>query len=207
MEMTAEAQQQLAQRRLRGRLTLVVLVLVFALPLVVASWIFYNPQVWTPSHYTNHGQLIDPPRPVESLSLLDDAGQPFDENRLRQHWTLMYVGRSECDLSCEAALFKTRQLRLALGRDIDRLERLYLRTDSQDADGLSGMREKHPRLTFVGGDESALAPLMNLLGSDAHDHVYLLDPLGNIVLRYGPEASSKGMLKDVKKLLRNSRIG
>jgi cytochrome oxidase Cu insertion factor (SCO1/SenC/PrrC family) len=69
------------------------------------------------------------------------------------------------------------------------------------------MREKHPRLTFVSGDESALAPLMSLLGSDAHDHVYLLDPLGNIVLRYGPEASSKGMLKDVKKLLRNSRIG
>jgi hypothetical protein len=195
------------RRRLIGRLTLVAVVMVFALPLLLANWVYHNPDVWTPTYFTNHGELMDPPRPIETLSLVTAEGDRLTVEHLRHRWTLMYVGDGHCDLYCQAALFKTRQARLALGNDIDRVQRLYLLTEAEAAREVLPLREEHPGLKFGTGDQSALSPLLQLLGADAEDHVYLVDPHGNVVLRYSTEATSRGMFIDMKKLLKNSRIG
>lgn len=195
------------KKRLLGRVTLIAVVSVFALPLIFANWIFHHPEVWTPTHFTNHGELIDPPRPIESLSLTTLEGERFTLDQILHRWTLLYVGDGECDLYCAAALFKTRQVRLALGHDIDRVQRVYLLTEADAAGGLAPVRTEHPGLKVGTGGGDDLAALLNLLGADAEDHVYLVDPHGNVVLRYDTEASSRGMLNDLKKLLKNSRIG
>lgn len=208
METTADnLQAEWARRRRRGRLTLVLLILVFALPLAVATWLYHNPQVWKPTTFTNHGELINPARPMEPISLVELSGEPFGTEQLLGYWTLLHVGHAHCDPACEEALVDTRQLRLALGHDIDRVQRVYLFTEAPALAALTPILDAHPRLRLVTGDRPALAPVMALLGSNAVGHVYLLDPLGNLVLRYGPEVDARDMFKDVKRLLRNSRIG
>jgi hypothetical protein len=208
METTAdELQAQWIRRRRRGRLTLILLILVFALPLAIATWLYHNPQVWTPTTFTNHGELMDPPRPVEPFSLVEVSGEPFGVAQLRGYWTLLHVGNATCDPTCEQALIKTRQLRLALGHDIDRVQRVYLSTEAPGRAIPGPTLDEHPRLRLVTGDRQALAPIMGLLGEDAVGDIFLLDPLGNLVLRYGPGVAATGMFRDVKRLLRNSRIG
>jgi cytochrome oxidase Cu insertion factor (SCO1/SenC/PrrC family) len=195
------------RRRWRGRLTLILLVLVFALPLAAAIWLYHNPEIWKPTTFTNHGQLMDPPRRLEPVALVDLAGQPFGIEQLRGQWTLLHVGNARCDDACEKALIGTRQLRLALGHNMDRVQRVYLSTDASALPRIAPLRAEHPRLHLVTGEGEALAAVIAALGRDALGHIYLLDPLGNLVLRYGPEVSARDMLKDVRKLLRNSRIG
>jgi cytochrome oxidase Cu insertion factor (SCO1/SenC/PrrC family) len=195
------------RRRLLGRLMLIAVVSVFALPLVLANWIFHHPEAWTPTRFTNHGELIDPARPIEEFALVTAEGERFTLEQLHNRWTLLYVGDGVCDLYCGAALFKTRQVRLALGHDIDRVQRVYLLTDANAVHALEPVRAEHPGLKLGTGSAPALSPLLGLLGPDAEDQVYLVDPHGNVVLRYGAEASSRGMLNDLKKLLKNSRIG
>jgi cytochrome oxidase Cu insertion factor (SCO1/SenC/PrrC family) len=196
-----------ARRRWRGRLTLILVVLVFALPLAAATWLYHNPEIWRPTTFTNHGQLMDPPRRLEPVALVDLTGQPFGIEQFRGHWTLLHVGSARCDGACEEALVDTRQLRLALGHNMDRVQRVYLSTDASALPQIAPLREEHPRLHLVTGEGEALAAVIAALGKDALGHIYLLDPLGNLVLRYGPEVSARDMLKDVRKLLRNSRIG
>jgi cytochrome oxidase Cu insertion factor (SCO1/SenC/PrrC family) len=195
------------QPKWRGRLALILLVLVFALPLAAATWLYYSPDVWKPKTFTNQGQLMDPPRRLDPVALVDLPGQPFGTEQLRRHWTLMHVGNGRCDHACEEALVDTRQLRLALGHNMDRVQRVYLSTDASTLSQLAPLLEEHPRLHLVTGEREALATVMAALGRDAQGHIYLLDPLGNLVLRYSPEVSARDMLKDVRKLLRNSRIG
>lgn len=208
METTADdLQAQWIRRRRRGRLTLILLILVFALPLAIATWLYHNPQVWTPTTFTNHGELMNPPRPVEPVSLVEVSGQPFGVQQLRGYWTLLHVGNSACDPACEEALIKTRQLRLALGHDIDRVQRVYLSTEAPGFAMPAPLLDEHPGLRLVTGDGQGLAAVMEVLGEDAVGHVFLLDPLGNLVLRYGPGVAATGMFRDVKRLLRNSRIG
>ncbi|AGA34657.1 cytochrome oxidase assembly protein, Sco1/SenC family [Thioalkalivibrio nitratireducens DSM 14787] len=194
-------------RRWRGRLALILLVLVFALPLVTASWLYHNPGVWKPTTYTNHGQLMDPPQPLAPVALVDLRGESFGTEALRGYWTLLYVGDRRCGPACDAALVNTRQLRLALGHNMDRVQRVYLSTDSRSLSQLAPLLKDHPRLQLVTGDREALAVVLERLGEGAMGQVFLLDPLGNLLLRYGPEVSGSDMLKDVRKLLRNSRIG
>jgi hypothetical protein len=202
-----DPQAQWAQRRLRGRLTLILLILAFALPLAVATWLYHNPQVWTPTSFTNHGGLMDPPRPLQPLDLAELTGQHFGVEQLRGLWTLMHVENAQCDPTCEQALVKTRQLRLALGHDIDRVQRVYLATEPPYLAPLAPILEEHPRLRLVTGDRDALIAVMALLGEDALGTVFLLDPLGNLVLRYRPGFEARGMFQDIRRLLRNSRIG
>jgi hypothetical protein len=208
METTADdPQAQGTRRRLRGRLTLILLILAFALPLAVATWLYHNPEVWTPTTYTNHGALVDPPRPLEPLDLVELTGQHFGVEQLRGYWTLMHIETSRCDSACEQTLVQTRQLRLALGHDIDRVQRVYLATEPPLLTPLAPILEEHPRLRLVTGDRQGLAPVLALLGDDAVGAVFLLDPLGNLVLRYRRGFDASGMFRDVKRLLRNSRIG
>ena len=90
--------------------TLWLLIALFALP-PMAAWLFYfNPQ-WLPAARGNHGRLIEPPRPIDSLRLLTPAGTPFNWHSLQDHWTLTLVREGGCDDTCIKALIEVRQIR------------------------------------------------------------------------------------------------
>lgn len=173
-------------------------------PLAVA-WLLYFDTGWRPGGTTNHGELVVPPIPLPQVPLPTPAGDRLDADFLHGSWTLLYVGRGPCEAACRQALQGSRQARLALGRLMDRVQRVYLYAGAAPDAGF--LAAEHPELVAasVAGPEGAA--LLEALPSSGEAGFWLVDPLGNAMMRYRPDADPEGMLKDLKKLLRVSRIG
>jgi hypothetical protein len=194
---------------------LIALALLFFAPLALAFYLYYGQVGWRPAGRTNHGELIDPPRPVPPLSLpllvgAENGKRTTDPDFLEHKWTLLYRGPGACPRRCRLDLYDTRQVRIALNRDMDRVQRVFV-AEGECCD-LDFLRAEHPDLITVRASASA-APLLALLESlqgppaARADRIYLIDPLGNLMMSYAPEASPKGMLEDLKRLLRLSHVG
>ena len=133
---------------------------------------------------------------------------------LRREWTMLYVGDADCAQGCQQALYNMRQVWKSLGRRSERVKGLYLLADKSAATELQGFVEaEHKGLVLArmaAADKSAWLGFFSLDGSIKPleaDNIYIIDPLGNWVLVYRPEDPAKGLLKDLKKLLRLSQIG
>jgi len=197
------------QDRRQGRL-LVVLALLFFAPLGVAFYLYYGHGAWHPGGRVNVGELVEPARPLPSLALPLLGSGNTDPNFLKHKWTLLYVGFGPCAEDCRTRLYDTRQVRLALDRDMNRVQRVFIAGgDCCDAQFL---HEQHPDLITIRASEAA-APLLALLpgqGSVNPTHaprLYLIDPLGNLMMSYAADTKAKGILEDMKRLLRLSSIG
>lgn len=198
----------------RQRRTLIGLALLFFAPLGLAFFLYYGVG-WRPGSHVNHGQLIDPPRPLPAVRLphvaLDgSADTQTAPDFLTRKWTLLYWGPGTCAERCKAELYDTRQVRYALNRDMDRVQRVFV-AQGPCCD-LDFLRRQHPDLITVRATSDA-APVLALLRlSPADDpatggRVYLIDPLGNLMMVYAAGARPKGMLEDLKRLLGLSQVG
>lgn len=181
---------------------------VFFAPLLLAFLLYYSGQSWRPSGSTNRGELIQPPRPLPGIELPTPTGAPLDGNTWRGKWTLLYVGDGRCDPRCREALTLLRQTRLALNADMSRVQRVFLTTGNccdrnyLDAD--------HPGLLIARVDNDAGAKLLAAFpdaSAALSGRIYVVDPLGNLMMRHAPGAAPKGLLEDLKKLLKLSHIG
>jgi cytochrome oxidase Cu insertion factor (SCO1/SenC/PrrC family) len=196
----------------RGRRQLLGLAAMFFVPLAVAFWLYYGASSWKPQGGTNNGDLIDPARPLPEVALpAQDGKRLTSSDLLRGKWTMLYVGDGACDERCRKALYLTRQSRLALNKDYDRIRRVFLATgDCCDRELISA---EHPDLLVAvlegPGAETLLRAFPEYDGTDVADagRIYLVDPLGNLMMSYSAEAPDKALLKDLKKLLRLSHIG
>lgn len=170
-----------------ARLKLLGIFLACAAPFALgwAAWYFG----WATGSPGNYGELI-PPRAL--------SGPPFAE--LRGKWVLVAFDAAACDAYCEKKLYFMRQLRKAQGKDEARVERLWVITDAAA-----------PRPELLGAIEGtrvarAIEASEAFPGSRP-DHIYLVDPLGNLMLRFPRDADPSKMLKDLQRLLKYSRIG
>lgn len=206
--MTPRSAHDRRQRRL-----LIGLALMFFGPLGVSFYLYYGHGSWHPGGRVNAGDLIEPPRPLPSLSLpLQSSGETASDF-LKRKWTLLYVQQGPCAERCRTSLYETRQVRLALDRDMDRVQRVFI-ADGDCCD-LQFLHEQHPDLIAVRMSPAAASLLAflprgagNGSGGDANaQRIYLIDPLGNLMMSYAPDAKPKGMLEDMKRLLRLSQIG
>jgi len=199
-------------RRRRGRRQLLILAAIFFVPLAVAFWLYYGGSGWRPVGGTNKGDLIDPAVPLPAVPLTTADGTRTPADFLRGSWTVAYLGDGACDERCRKALYLSRQTRIALNKDIDRVQRVFLATGGRvDAAFLAA---EHPDLTVVllGADPDSQALLAQIpaLGGVAPataGRLYLVDPLGNLMLSFSAASPDKALLTDVKKLLRLSHIG
>lgn len=187
----------------RSRLQGWGLVLLFFGPLAVAAYLYYDSD-WRPGGTSNHGELVVPPVPVPEISLPTPDGGETGSAFLRQHWSLVYLGAEQCDEACQEALYNSRQMRIALGRLMDRVQRVYLYTgEPPDAAFLAA---EHPDLLVASAADPAAARLLSAF-TGQEQGFWVVDPLGNVMMRYPPDQSPRGMLEDLKRLLRLSRIG
>jgi hypothetical protein len=185
-----------SSRDRRQRRLLVGVALMFFAPLAVSFYLYYG-HAWHPRGHVNNGELIQPPRPLPESAL----PAPYT---LRRKWTMLYVQRGPCDQLCLRRLYDTRQVRTALDRDMDRVQRVLI-ADADCCD-LQKLHDMHPDLIMVHADPKAL-PLLALLPGANSQRVYLVDPLGNAMMFYEADAKAKGMLEDLQRLLRLSQIG
>jgi SCO1/SenC len=201
-----EPRQILRQRRM-----LIGLALLFFAPLGLAFLLYYGIG-WRPGGHLNHGELIQPPLPLPGLSLPKVAVASDAVTRadfLKGKWTLLYFGPGSCPSACQTDLYDTRQVRAALGKDTERVQRVFL-AEGELSDR-QRLESEHPDLTTVRATDAA-APLVGLLrrsqaGGVAEGRIYLIDPLGNLMMSYAADAAPKGMLEDLKRLLGLSHVG
>jgi hypothetical protein len=214
----APSQQRGAAHDRRQRQVLVGLALLFFAPLAVTFYLYYGPTGWRPGGRVNHGDLIDPPRPLPGVSLpivgrngdSQAIGGSTKPDFLKGKWTLLYVGPGSCSALCRADLYNTRQVRIALNRDMDRVQRVFI-ADGDCCDRAL-LDAQHPDLLAVQATQEAvpllrLLPAYNGIAPTAAERVYVVDPLGNLMMSYAPDAKPKGMLQDLKRLLGLSHVG
>jgi hypothetical protein len=200
-------------RRDRGRRQLLILATIFFLPLAVAFWLYYGPSDWRPSGGTNKGDLVDPAIPLPAVALARPDGTSTSPEFLRGKWTIAYLGDGACDERCRDALYLSRQSRIALNKDMDRVQRVFLATGGQCCDR-AFLQAEHPdvRVARIGGDADSQALLATFPALDGvppakAGRLYVIDPLGNLVLSYSERSPEKALLTDLRKLLRLSHIG
>lgn len=182
----------------RSRLTLWLILAVCAAPLI-GSYVAYY--FWHPAGHVNYGELIEP-RPLPDIALTRGDGAPFRLAQLKGYWVLVTAGPSECGERCRERLVYMRQVRLAQGRDAERVERLWLLTDAGKPD--AALVAEHPGLHIARDPQGAF--FRALPGGAASDErIYVVDPLGNLMMRFPPDADPRRMLKDVARLLRHSK--
>jgi cytochrome oxidase Cu insertion factor (SCO1/SenC/PrrC family) len=124
--------------------------------------------------------------------------------RLKGKWVLLSVDGGACDEYCQRKLYVLRQLRLTQGKDMERIERAWLVDD--DAPTGPAVLDEYKGTARIPARGSALLGALPSAGS-LRDHVYIVDPLGNLIMRYPRDADPNGMKKDLARLLRASRIG
>jgi hypothetical protein len=178
--------------------------LIFFAPLGLAFYLYYGHVTWHPGARVNTGDLIEPALPLPSLVLPRLGSGATHPDFLKGKWTFLYVVSGPCAEACRKRLYDTRQVRLALDRDMNRVQRVFV-ADSDCCDARF-LHEQHPDLITIRADPTA-APLLALLPGRDSARVYLIDPLGNLMMSYAASAKPKGMLEDMKRLLRLSSIG
>lgn len=191
----------------RGRVQFLLLAALFIGPLAVAWLLYFGDSGWKPQGSTNHGILVEPPVPLPEMRIAarDPEGP---ERELRGQWTMLYLDGGECAERCLEALDLSARIRIALGRRMTRVQRAYV----AEGPGLAGdLPDSQADLLVVEGPGLAsVAPLLAALPPDLPrdgSEILLVDPLGNLMMRFPVEGDPKGMLQDIKKLLRVSRIG
>jgi len=193
----------------RSRAQVWILLSVFFVPLALAFLLYYGTGGWRPPGSTNHGELISPPRPLPRVTLPTPGGAPLPPETWHGKWTLLYVGDGRCDGRCRGALVLMRQTRLALNADMSRVQRIFLATGN--CCDRSYLAVEHPDLAIALADNDAGAQLLAAFPDPqraADSSIYVIDPLGNLMMRHAPEPPpAKGLLEDLRRLLKLSHIG
>ncbi len=197
----------------RGRWKLFAVLAVCAAPLIASYFTYYV--IKPKGGVTNYGALIDPrqyPIPAMASTTLD--GKPARLEDYKGKWIMLKVGPSDCQQECQDQLFAMRQLRTMQGKEMGRIERVWLITDNQPLDTMLLRVNDGTRMLRAPADVlEKWLPLESGAADKASDHVYLIDPLGNLMMRFPKGAVSsdiekvKRVHKDIAKLLKASAIG
>lgn len=181
-----------------SRIKLLLLFLVAASPVIASYFTYY---VIRPEGRRNHGELIQPQRPLPALTGVALDGQRIDLQSLRHQWLLVTVADSACDARCERHLYLSRQLRESLGKDKARLDWVWLRTGSTDV--AEPLRVALASATVLRLEASDLAQWLEPApGQQLSDHLYLVDPLGNWMMRFPADLDVAKARRDLERLMR-----
>jgi cytochrome oxidase Cu insertion factor (SCO1/SenC/PrrC family) len=196
-----------------ARQSMVLLLLLFLAPVLIAWLMLYGGGGLIPEGSTSHGTLVEPPRMIGLPADIETrTGLALPAEYLRGKWTLVYIGDAQCDDACQQNIYKMRQVRLAQNENIRRVQRLFLLTGTEITQDLGKVLENYPNMDIAlltAEQAGTIATLFQVdeAAATAAERVYLVDPLGYLMMYYAPDAEPRGMLKDLKKLLKFSRIG
>jgi cytochrome oxidase Cu insertion factor (SCO1/SenC/PrrC family) len=194
-----------------ARWKIVLLAALFAAPPLVAYVLYQSG--WRSERTLNHGELVQPARPLDDVALATLEGRPHRLLALRGKWTLVYFGPAECLKPCIDNLYKMRQVHLAQGKDMERVQRVFIVTDPKALDLLRDTLKDYPGTLVLTGESDAIGQVARQFAVSAGSpldnlhRLYLVDPLGNFMMSYPADADPTGLRKDLVRLLRVSRVG
>lgn len=227
----------LAPAKKRSLVPLILVFLCTLAPIVAAFVVYYNPQWWPEgsSNYGTLVEPQRPMPSAEALQLTTLEGEPFDLQSLKGKWLLLSVGEAACPESCARKLFITRNSHASQGKNVDRLARVWFITDEGEIPakvleayrGTIMVRAQPEQLArfLLGSDvatasasssgnpsDSSISPSAEATANssasgDLLGPIWVIDPLGNLMLQFPPQADGVKVRKDISKLIYNSRIG
>ena len=187
-----------------GRWKLLLVLFVCASPLIFSYLTYY---VIKPTGRTNYGALIDPRQyPIPALGTVGLDGKPLGLEAYKGKWIMLQAAPGDCQQACKDQLVAMRQLRIMQGKEMERIERVWLITDDRALDTMLMRVIDGTRFLRV-KPELVKAWLPVEQGGDIADHIYLIDPLGNLMMRFPKNADPAKVKKDLGKLLKASAIG
>ena len=198
----------------------ILLLLIFMAP-IVSAWVVYKyfPEMLTGMSRSNHGEFVHPVRQIDVKGLVNVLGQPLKEDTFKDHWTMLYIGKPDCDEQCRSSLDKMRQVRLAQGPEMSRVKTLFVIVGRGDIGHLSEYLLTQQNMLVARLQEENSADWLKLyIQKDGNSpvetrRVYFIDRLGQLMMYFELDAESRdmekttGMRKDLKKLLKDSKIG
>ncbi|MGY8527096.1 SCO family protein [Paracidovorax citrulli] len=195
-------------RTRRGRIQMLLLLLVCASPVIASYLTFY---VFRPAFGTaNYGTLIEPQRPLPAALVRDEGGREVPLEGMRGKWLLISTDRASCDEACARKLFTMRQIRAGQGRERERIVPVWMISGDGPVDPrlVAAYNEPYAGVRFLRIDREALRGWLPAdEGGTIEAGLYLVDPLGNLMMRYPANPDPKKMHSDLNRLLKYSRIG
>jgi len=198
---------------LTSRQAIVLLALIFLAPTFVAL-VMHNVSDggWQPDVTTNSGALVHPARPLKLSPDILHGDKPLADY-LQGKWTLVYLGSADCDDACKTNLYKMRQARIAQNEHMKRVQRLFVFEGGALPDAVTGyLASEQPQLDRVQlapVQFGQLAEFFVIDDTKVRDagRIYIVDPLGNLMMYYPPDGDPKEMLRDLLRLLKVSQVG
>lgn len=196
----------------KGRKQLLLLVAVFAAPIALAWLVFTNQSLIT-SKTKNHGELVQPARPLQAFSLDNIAGGKTGLDDITKKWSLLYIGGSECDQSCKDSLYKMRQSRLGQKGEHVRINLLYVSVNGEPADSVKLLQKETPTLQVLFTSRENAGQFTTMFEIEGNEpvisagRVYMVDPQGNLMMFYRKGFDARGLAKDLELLLKISQVG
>ena len=218
MQITSQDNVASPETRSRGRWILLLLLVFFAVPLLLV--VIMHEYDWHPQG-SSHGELIAPARQVAmSAGLLNARGQAISPALWHDKWSMVYIA-DECAAVCLQRIHSMRQLHVSFAKDIERMQRVLI-TNSRDT---MALQQQYPDLVIINQPDSAMAELVRQFSAPASsehssgnasgdaqtplpgNQLYLVDPLGNLMMRFPASVPDADVRKDISKLLRYSWAG
>jgi len=191
--------------RARGRRKFLLIAALFLVPVIVVFALYYG-GIWRPAGSSAKGELVHPARPLELAGLRHADGKPAGIEAFQGKWTLIYIGDGACDEACRTALTYGRQTRLAVGKDMDRVQRMFLTTGN--CCDRNYLETEQLGLVTLDVSSTEAQALLAQFPADRTHTLFIVDPLGNLMMRHDASVViNKDLLTDLKKLLKLSHIG
>jgi cytochrome oxidase Cu insertion factor (SCO1/SenC/PrrC family) len=189
--------------QLKGRLALVGIALMFFVPIFLSWYLVFFSDYKDGIKTVNYGELISP---IINLSDLDMKS--FSDDKLYSHdktWILAFLIQEECNELCQENFYQIRQIRLAIGKDQDKLERLVLAKATLD---WGNYKNEYPGQKYIDSSMINFDGIISAFKSNPElkgDSIYLIDPYGNLMMQYKNGTDPTGIIKDIERLIRNAR--
>lgn len=184
--------------------TIWFVVISFAAPVALAYIMFFFGNI---NSFNNHGEILDPVIDIDSFQLSSESGERIPKAELSYKWRLISFIDSSCDENCVTRLYDSRQVYRTLGKNRHRVLRMFVHLDKPDTELETLIAEEHPNVIRVYGNTNTIETILGEGASITNNELYIMDPMGNVMMRFTQNQPKKDIQFDLNKLLKASQIG
>jgi len=193
---------QLNQKN-KGQITLIGISLFFFIPILTAWYLVFYTDFMTNTQGVQHGELIEPLVTIGEIEAAEI--KTMNKVLISDKWTLVFIEKEQCGDLCSERLYQLRQIRLALGEDRDKVDRLVIFNNINNIDEFKDSYSGQKFIDKTFKNYSGLIEKFKIFDLDKPNSIYLIDPYGFLMMKYSQDFEPKGIIKDIERLIRNSK--
>lgn len=201
--------EQAPDTKNKSYMALWAMIFLFGLPYLAAYYFYFNRDSLD-LNTTNYGTIVNPGRPVPDTTLVKLDGSTMQMAESRGKWLLISIGSSQCAQACQENLYKLRQVKKAIGQEHKRINKYFFLTDDKSLDSFRDLLVDYKGMQVIlpSGDQyMEFLSIFSVDGQSIEDGIYIIDPLGNYMMKYSKDEEPMKILKDMERLLKVSKIG